>query len=140
MQEYCCTFKCNSRYLCETENDESVCIEMGCQFLYDCESCVYHDTCEREGEKTMPSYIEAVEAAEKISEKYSIPLHELVDVFKDIPSANAKEVVYGHWKYNDGLDLECSRCGRLALTPFYSYVQYRSAYCPCCGAKMDGDT
>ena len=49
MQEYCCMFKCESRYLCETENDETECIERGCQFLYDCESCVYHDKCKREG-------------------------------------------------------------------------------------------
>lgn len=86
----------------------------------------------------MPRYIEVAGAAEKISEKYSIPLHELVDVFGDIPSADVKEVKYGYWKYDDGMDLECSVCGRLALTPFYSSVQYRSQYCPHCGAKMEG--
>lgn len=86
----------------------------------------------------MPRYISAADAAEKISDKYDIPIDELADVFADIPSANVKEVVHGYWKYDDGLDLECSRCGRLALTPFYSSVQYRSAYCPNCGAKMGG--
>lgn len=88
----------------------------------------------------MSRYIEAAGAAEKISEKYSIPLHELMDVFWDIPSADVKEVKYGYWKYNVIKELVCSVCGRLALTPFYSSVQYRSQYCPHCGAKMDGDT
>ena len=86
----------------------------------------------------MPKYIEAVETAEKISEKYSIPLYELVDVFKDIPSADVKEVVHAKWKYDDGVDLVCTACGRLALTSCYAYVQCCSPYCPNCGAKMEG--
>ena len=61
-------------------------------------------------------------------------------MFNDIPSADVKEVKYGHWKYDDGMDLVCTACGSLALTSCYDYVQYRSAYCPSCGAKMDGDT
>lgn len=39
----------------------------------------------------MSSYIEAAGAAEKISKKCGIPLHELVDVFWDIPSADVKK-------------------------------------------------
>lgn len=56
MQEYCCMFKCESRYLCETENDETKCIERGCQFLYDCESCICHDKCKREGRNETGQY------------------------------------------------------------------------------------
>lgn len=88
----------------------------------------------------MSKYISAADAAEKISEQYGIPLHELVDVFKGMYATDVKEVVHGKWKYNVIKETVCSVCGGLALTSFYSGVQYRSQYCPNCGAKMDGDT
>lgn len=85
----------------------------------------------------MPKYIQAVDAAEKISEKYGIPIYELVDVFQDIPSADVKKVVHAKWEC-DGKNLICTSCGTLVLTSCYDYVQYRSVYCPHCGANMDG--
>ena len=97
-----------------------------------------YDVQDFKGEQAMPKYIEAVETAEKISEKYGIPLHELVDIFAEIPAADVKKVVHAKWERDDGMDLVCAACGRLALTSCYAYVQYRSAYCPHCGAKMDG--
>lgn len=39
-------------------------------------------------EKIMPKYVEAVKCAEVISERFGIPLADLVDVFAEIPSAN----------------------------------------------------
>ena len=98
-----------------------------------------YDARDFNGEIQMSKYIKAADAAEKISEQYGIPFWELVDVFRDIPVADVREIVRARWKYDDGMDLECSRCGRLALTPFYSSVQYRSRYCPNCGAKMNGE-
>lgn len=41
----------------------------------------------------MSKYIDAVIAAEKISENHNIPLSELVDTFAEIPSADVVEVV-----------------------------------------------
>lgn len=41
----------------------------------------------------MSRYINAVIAAEKISEKHNIPFSELVDTFAEIPSADVVEVV-----------------------------------------------
>lgn len=36
----------------------------------------------------MTKYVKAVECAEKISEKFGIPLGDLVDVFAEIPAAD----------------------------------------------------
>ena len=41
----------------------------------------------------MARYIKAVECAEVISEKFNIPLSELVDEFAEIPTADVVEVV-----------------------------------------------
>lgn len=41
----------------------------------------------------MSRYIDAVIAAEKISEKHNIPLSELVDTFAEIPATDVVEVV-----------------------------------------------
>lgn len=41
----------------------------------------------------MSKYIDAVIAAEKISEKHNIPLSELVDTFAEIPATDVVEVV-----------------------------------------------
>ena len=41
----------------------------------------------------MSRYIDAVIAAEKVSEKHNIPLSELVDTFAEMPSADVVEVV-----------------------------------------------
>lgn len=102
-------------------------------------SAIY-DARDFNGEIQMSKYISAEDAAEKISEQYRIPIHELVDVFGDIPAADVEEVAHGYWKYDDGMDFVCTECGRLALTSRYAYAQYRSPYCPYCGAKMEGDT
>ena len=95
-----------------------------------------YDAQDFKGEQAMPKYIENVEAAEKISEM----IHELVDIFAEIPAADVKKVVHAKWEYDDGMDLVCTACGSLAYRACFEPVQSRSAYCPSCGAKMDGDT
>lgn len=82
----------------------------------------------------MPKYIQAVDAAEKISEKYDIPIYELVDVFQDIPSADVKEVVHAKWKRDYANYIRCSVCCR-AFALFFEHKQICSKYRSCCGAK-----
>lgn len=41
----------------------------------------------------MSKYIEAVKAAEIVSERHKIPLSELVDTFAEVPTADVIEVV-----------------------------------------------
>lgn len=55
-------------------------------------SAIY-DARDFKGEIQMSKYIKAADAAEKISEQYGIPIHELVDVFRDIPDADVREIV-----------------------------------------------
>lgn len=86
----------------------------------------------------MSRYIDAVIAAEKVSEKHNIPLSELVDNFAEIPSADVVEVKRGKWirHEQDGAifaDYECSVCSA------YPTGGIRSNYCPNCGADMRGD-
>lgn len=56
------------------------------------------------------------------------------------PAADVAPVVHGHFvhdgqRFAGGVDWwHCSSCGRLA-----SGVETRFAYCPWCGARMDGD-
>lgn len=57
----------------------------------------------------MSRYIDAVIAAEKISENHNIPLFELVDTFAEIPSADVVEVVrckdckeYNTYSFDEG--------------------------------------
>lgn len=56
------------------------------------------------------------------------------------PAADVAPVVHGHFvhdgpRFAGGVDWwHCSNCGRLATG-----VETRFAYCPWCGARMDGD-
>lgn len=58
----------------------------------------------------------------------------------DEDAADVAPVVHGHFvhdgpRFTGGVDWwHCSNCGRLA-----SGVEIRFAYCPWCGARMDGD-
>lgn len=80
----------------------------------------------------MGKLIEAVKCAEIISEKFNIPLADLVDVFAEIPAADVVEVKRGKWlniiftqRY------ECSLCGN-------EIYFGKDKFCSECGAKMDG--
>lgn len=46
-------------------------------------------------------------------------------------------VRHGRWVYGEDIDIQCSLCGKDALTEG-DYRQVKSNYCPNCGAKMDG--
>lgn len=80
----------------------------------------------------MGRLVEAVKCAEIISEKFNIPLADLVDVFAEIPTADVVEVKRGKWlniiftqRY------ECSLCGN-------EIYFGKDKFCSECGAKMDG--
>lgn len=80
----------------------------------------------------MGKLIEAVKCAEVISEKFNIPLADLVDVFAEIPTADVVEVKHGKWlniiftqRYI------CSLCGN-------EIYFGKAKFCSECGAKMDG--
>lgn len=80
----------------------------------------------------MGKLIETVKCAEVISEKFNIPLADLVDVFAEIPTAEVVEVKRGKWlniiftqRYI------CSLCGN-------EIYFGKDKFCSECGAKMDG--
>ena len=65
-----------------------------------------------------------------------------IEALNNLPAADVVEVRHGRW-VTDGLgdgERVCSVCKRYALyTHRYSYGQYLTAYCPNCGARMDGE-
>nr|DAK14913.1 MAG TPA: Thaumarchaeal output domain 1 [Caudoviricetes sp.] len=90
----------------------------------------------------MARYIDAVNAAEIISDKLGITLSELVDVMATVPIADVQEVKHGDWLKpgNDPIDNKqwiCSECKGLTETAYYCGHCYYN-YCPNCGARMDG--
>lgn len=96
----------------------------------------------------MTQYVNAAEAADKISKELNIPMDKLVDIFAEIPRADVKEVKYGEWidLYNDYTVAKCSVCGEEfdALCPiehaskeFWDIFKSSEKYCSNCGAKMD---
>ena len=79
----------------------------------------------------MSRYIEAVTAAEVISEKLKVDIQDLVDIFAEISTADVAEVKHGHWikRLNEK---KCSVCNFI----YYSNNDDFN-YCANCGAKMD---
>lgn len=58
-------------------------------------------------------------------------------IIEKLPAADVAPVVHGKWVFED-VGLICSNCGMDAPTEG-DYRQVRSSYCPCCGARMDGE-
>lgn len=83
----------------------------------------------------MSRYIDTVKAAEIVSEKYKIPLSDLVDTFAEVPPADVREVKHGQWSWyrisEDYIYIKyaCSQC--------HYTNQYATEFCPHCGAQMD---
>lgn len=80
----------------------------------------------------MGKLVEAVECAEIISEKFNIPLSDLVDVFAEIPTADVVEVKRGEW-----LNIVFTQRYRCSLCGNEIYFG-KDKFCSECGAKMDG--
>lgn len=93
----------------------------------------------------MPRYIDA----EKI--KYTEYINGDVTVSKEqierMQTADVQEVRHGRWLASpDGVcPIRCSACNTPALWCHgedefgYAERRYASHYCPCCGARMEGD-
>ena len=80
----------------------------------------------------MGKLIEAVKCAEIISEKFNIPLVDLVDIFAEIPAADVVEVKQGEWlNIVSTQRYRCSLCGN-------DIYFGKDKFCNECGAKMDG--
>ena len=64
---------------------------------------------------------------------------EALQIVLDAPEVPGQEVEHEHgeWVHGEDVDIQCSVCGWDALTEG-DYRQVQSAYCPHCGAKMDG--
>lgn len=59
---------------------------------------------------------------------------------ENLPAADVQEVRHGEWMYNDLYFLscaECSECGWKSSVDGEEIPSYH--YCPCCGARMDGE-
>lgn len=86
----------------------------------------------------MDEYIERSEAIEFI--KHNTPningettVKCVVRSLKNVPAADVAEVKYGEWVYGHYDIPHCSECGTEIKRGMIS------PYCPCCGARMDGE-
>lgn len=66
----------------------------------------------------------------------------VIDKIMTFPAADVEPVRHGEWEHNDNYVLWaeryiCSKCGRNAQSDG-NYRHDLTAYCPNCGAKMDG--
>ena len=66
------------------------------------------------------------------------------EVIADIPAADVQPVTVGRWKKDTmGYDvyIECSECGTSLSMSNYIEEEWRELmrYCPCCGARMNGE-
>lgn len=68
-----------------------------------------------------------------------------IDVIKTAPAADVQPVKHGHWEEEDTMPYDnfvvCSECGMNLSYQNYTKEEWQESfrYCPCCGARMDGD-
>lgn len=80
----------------------------------------------------MSRYIDAVKTAEIVSERYKIPLSELLDTFAEVPTADVKEVKHGEWITDKDGYVTCSEFGEE-----HTWDDFRPTFCDMCGARLD---
>ena len=64
-------------------------------------------------------------------------LSQAYDKLHRVSAVDAVPVVHGQWVYGEDVDIQCSECGRDAMSDWMKHTQVYSPYCPWCGAKMD---
>ena len=90
----------------------------------------------------MNDYIKREDAVEKIKvdcDRIGHVPKRVIDFFtlgmESVPSADVEPIRHGYWirdlTYSYGIHYICSVCGKVK--------QWKSNYCPNCGAKMDGE-
>ena len=78
----------------------------------------------------MTEYIEREAAIESLP----VAWDSAINALRNAPAADVAQVVHGRWKFHGDCGVtECSSCG-------WSIEEYAGdyAYCPNCGARMDG--
>lgn len=60
------------------------------------------------------------------------------DAVKELPTEDAVPVKHGEWIREGGGYCRCSACNKEFEEDFLYYEKKKMAYCPFCGAKMDG--
>lgn len=93
----------------------------------------------------MKKYIEAEKFKKSIKEltscmfSYEMTTGEIEDDFfelvDDEPAADVQEVKHGEWREHNKIYI-CSQCGYSFENE--GYIAFFN-YCPCCGARMDGE-
>ena len=73
---------------------------------------------------------------EQVSSASAIEIQEYIDRTNRQPTVDAVEVKHGRWEEIEASDelYQCSACGEWQFIP-----EEHFAYCPYCGAKMDGN-
>lgn len=108
---------------------------------------------QKKGARTMARYIDADKALEIFDEwidttgvlpKGTSYYYEAQGCIEDTPTEDVAPVRHGRWEKPTKLypfwDWKCSECGCEEYRQADSKGQYRQmAYCPNCGAKMDGE-
>ena len=56
-----------------------------------------------------------------------------------IPAADVKPVVHGHWEESPMNGIVCSECGRERPLEPFGETEWNSDFCPWCGADMRED-
>ena len=85
----------------------------------------------------MSDYIKREDAVEKLEFHISM---DLLDDIKDIPPADVAPVRHGRWEDEFKEDAEAFMKHRYVCTVCGKWQTYgKTAYCPNCGAKMDGE-
>lgn len=72
-------------------------------------------------------------------------LNDFIVIPKNTKVADVQPVKYGHWEEEDIMPYDnfviCSECGMNLSYQNYTKEEWQESfrYCPCCGARMDGD-
>lgn len=81
------------------------------------------------------SYIENWKEVNKYYHPYTkntnIPIDEVIQVIKDVPSNNQK---IGHWIEHEIKTVQWVECSECHIT-----YKFKTRHCPNCGAKMEGE-
>lgn len=89
---------------------------------------------------------ENIKNGESEHEDLAVMMLEMIKKYiEEFPAADVQPVKHGVWQENDqgyyDIYVECSECGLNLNISDYISDEWREIlkYCPCCGARMDGD-